>query len=653
MRRLFLPTSSPARLLGVGGRRGRLASAGLLGIASLIPGLVSAAQPAGRLVGFGARVVPYLEGNERFRAVSCSSSHGLALKEDGSLLAWGANTYGQADVPPGLPPVRAVGAGGSVSVVLLEDGTVRAWGGQRDIDVAVPADLSNVVAISVGSAHTLALRGDGTVASWGSTADGRRELPVDLNRVVSVAAGGRHSLVALEDGTVRGWGYNLSGQINVPADVTNAVAVAAGSRHSLAGLPDGRVRVWRSFGGLRADTYVAFAGGDDQSYGLRPDGIVVSGLQHLQSNVVALASGTHPEFAVSRDGRLVTWAREVAGVEQFELAQGEFQAVSIWDEGGANHLLAVRPDGTVLARHRLTGMPPTLQPPAGLSNVVAVSPGGGYGMALREDGTVVTWGDRGGPDKYPVPEGLAPVVAIAAGGGHRLALRADGTVVSWGAPLGPYSITPPPGLSNVVAIAAGVGHSVALKSDGTLVGWGERTSGQLSFPPGMTNVVAIAAAARHTLALTTGGRVLACGNDLPARVPEDLDEVVVIATCAGHALALRRDGTVVRWGSGGWGSQATPAHVRDIVALAAGGQGDFAIRVPFRFTRVTVTDRPRLSFWALAGRRYAVQFRGDLSAGTWADLQPEPLRGAGTEVTVQDEVPNATPHRFYRLVALP
>src|SRR2546425_1270418 len=66
--------------------------------------------------------------------------------------------------------------------------------------------------------------------------------------------------------------------------------------------------------------------------------------------------------------------------------------------------------------------------PAGLTNIIAVAAGLRRNMALREDGTVVTWG------RIPIrpPEDLRDVVAIAIGSSHYLALRDDGTVVAWG-----------------------------------------------------------------------------------------------------------------------------------------------------------------------------------------------------------------------------
>ena len=66
---------------------------------------------------------------ERFRwiqlqAISASALTGLALKADGTVVAWGANGSGQATVPNGLCNVIAVSAGGLFSMALESNGTV-------------------------------------------------------------------------------------------------------------------------------------------------------------------------------------------------------------------------------------------------------------------------------------------------------------------------------------------------------------------------------------------------------------------------------------------------------------------------------------------------------------------------------------------------
>jgi len=219
--------------------------------------------------------------------------------------------------------------------------------------------------------------------------------------------------------------------------------------------------------------------------------------------------------------------------------------------------------------------------PAGLSNVVAIACGHGHGLALRNDGTVVSWGVGvrtyyGDFGQTNVPSGLSNVVAVAGGWLHSLALRQDGTVVAWGVYASTTSpVTVPAGLSNVVATAGGDSHSLALKADGTLVGWGD-----LSVPRGLSNVVAIAAGSGHDLALKHDGKVVAWGSDLGLPTPpSSLSNVVAIATETWNNLALRADGTAVAWGFSSPGGQGSvPAGLSNIVAVATGMEHSLALK---------------------------------------------------------------------------
>ena len=70
-----------------------------------------------------------------------------------------------------------------------------------------------------------------------------------------------------------------------------------------------------------------------------------------------------------------------------------------------------------------------------------------------------------------IPAAATGVVAIAAGWGHSLALRNDGTIVSWGDDTyGQCDV--PAAATNIIAIAAGWYDSLALRSDGSLFAWG-------------------------------------------------------------------------------------------------------------------------------------------------------------------------------------
>ena len=61
-------------------------------------------------------------------AIAAGGDHTLALKNDGSVVAWGYNAFGEGTIPiAARSGVRAIAAGSLCSVALKNDGTVVAW----------------------------------------------------------------------------------------------------------------------------------------------------------------------------------------------------------------------------------------------------------------------------------------------------------------------------------------------------------------------------------------------------------------------------------------------------------------------------------------------------------------------------------------------
>src|SRR5918997_650316 len=95
--------------------------------------------------------VSNLEGTEELKAIAGGYDHSLALKDEGTVLAWGLNQDGQ-----------------------LGDGTNT--DSSTPVQVKDPNDpsgyLSGVSAIAAGGGHSLALKSDGTVWAWGANESG-------------------------------------------------------------------------------------------------------------------------------------------------------------------------------------------------------------------------------------------------------------------------------------------------------------------------------------------------------------------------------------------------------------------------------------------------------------------------------------------------
>ncbi|ARF18102.1 Ig-like domain-containing protein [Sporosarcina ureae] len=221
--------------------------------------------------------------------ISAGENHVLAVDEAGNVWAWGYSFYGQlgkktesyfSPIPEkiaGLDNVAAVAAGKDHSVALKKDGTVWAWGrntygqlglGDSANENVIPKQvtgLSNIIEIAAGDDHTLALKQDRTsLLAWGRNVtgqigDGGYEnkltpfLVKGVSNIRSVAAGDNHTIIVKDDGTVWQWGRNTSGILTsqtAPIQIqgmSDAVAIGGGGyldSFTLAVKSDGTVWQW-------------------------------------------------------------------------------------------------------------------------------------------------------------------------------------------------------------------------------------------------------------------------------------------------------------------------------------------------------------------------------------------------------------------------
>lgn len=259
-------------------------------------------------------------------AIAAGGWHSLALRADGTPIAWGNNSDGECDVPPALTNAVTISAGGYHSLAIRTDGTVLVWGANDSLQSTVPAGLGGVIAVAAGTWHSLALRADGAVVAWGDNAFGQTALPSSLGNVVAVAAGGNHSLFLKADGTVLACGENtdadghVSGQSVVPRDLSNVVAISAGDYHSLALKADGTVVAW---------------GDNSQGQCDVPADV---------TNVIAIACGGAHSLALQADGGVIAWGANWAG--QCDLPLGVSGVMGI--AAGAQHTLLLAEAGMPL-----------------------------------------------------------------------------------------------------------------------------------------------------------------------------------------------------------------------------------------------------------------------------------------------------------------
>lgn len=153
----------------------------------------------------------------------------VALRSDGSLLAWGDNLYGQCTIPQNLGRVIKICAGRSHVLVLLEDGSVVSWGGitidQENILLqTIPAGLQPAIDIAAGFRVNAGIGQDGTVYVWGSssTSEGSNFIiPSGAIPSSRIWGTGRHLLTAVKvSQTNEYWGIqphpNTNGLDTIP-----------------------------------------------------------------------------------------------------------------------------------------------------------------------------------------------------------------------------------------------------------------------------------------------------------------------------------------------------------------------------------------------------------------------------------------------------
>ncbi|MBI3043893.1 MAG: Ig-like domain repeat protein, partial [Betaproteobacteria bacterium] len=560
-------------------------------------------------------------------AVAAGEDSSYALKGDGTVWAWGYNGSGrlgdgstaQSLVPvqvSGLTNVSAIAAGQTHAVALKTDGTVWAWGygyygplgdGTSDDRLTpVQSAITGVIAIAAGYLTTRALKPDGTVWAWGYNGYGQlgdgstsnRYLPVvvtGVSGIMAIADGVGFAFLTRVDGAIYALGYNANGALG------NGTTTAASTP----------VQVY-----LGASSMVLASSSNPATTG-------------ADVTLTATLTGTSPTGTVTfRDGSTtlatVPVTTGTASYTTNTLTEGVHRITAEYSGDGSNN-----PEGSGVLVQTVGAF--------GLALKVAAGPAANHALAVKSDGTLLAWGYNSNGQlgdgtttsrsKAVRVDGISGVIAAAASESASIAIVggatvAQNTVWAWGDLVNDGSVRPVPAqvanLTGVTAVAAGRFHALALKSDGTVWAWGQNGNGRLgdgsttnrAVPVqvgGLSGVVAIAAGEDSSYALMADGTVWAWGYNgygqlgdntvtqrlLPVQVKDTagtgfLTGVSAIAAGRLHAAALKTDGTVWVWGYNGYGQvgdgntndRSTPSQsaIAGVMAISAGNDSTRALK---------------------------------------------------------------------------
>jgi alpha-tubulin suppressor-like RCC1 family protein len=336
--------------------------------------------------------------------VAAGSGHGLALRSDGTVWAWGSNGAGE-----------------------LGDGTTTS----RSTPVRVTG-LSGVTQVAACGYFSVALRSDGTVWAWGDnrggqlgrgTASNHEVTPArvrGLARVTKISAGADFVLALRSDGSVRAWGDNRRGQLGNGTTASSPVPVKVAGLSGVTGIAAGfDASIATRASGISAITSVWTWGSNDR--GQLGDGTLTSRstperVSGLPVSIAGISAGGGLVGHIGPGGTLAGGG--------FAAVLGTDGTVWAWGDDSAGQL-GNAPSGTPVTRPVNT-----IGTGSGISQLSA---GDFHMLALKPDGTVLAWGANGygqlgngstAPVTGPVQvTGLTGATQVAAGGEFSLAVH--------------------------------------------------------------------------------------------------------------------------------------------------------------------------------------------------------------------------------------
>lgn len=374
-------------------------------------------------------------------------SHGnaaYALRADGTVWAWGSNTYGElgtgecclssrtAAQITGLPGIASVTAGRRQGYAVDEDGAVWAWGNNLEGELGngtrehsdVPlkvAGIDHVVQLTAQGA-VVALRADGTVWTWG---DGVALEPAQVEGLSNIVRIDER-LALRSDGTVWAWGSNQNGQLGNGTFVSSPRAVPVSG---LVKVTDIVSTTWSNYAKLADGSWWAWGNNYYGQLGIGttadspvPVAIELPGSEY---DIVAVYGSA---YAYSTNGHALAW-----GDNRF----GELNV-------GASYVGSV---------------PVTRPVSMGVSSVRSLVPQwGNFALAVTPGGTVRAWGatsNRGEDDWGLLGNRVDCYGPYARGQYHNVEVL---------------------GLTGVKSLTVSSADAYALLDDGTVWGWGYITS---------------------------------------------------------------------------------------------------------------------------------------------------------------------------------
>ena len=435
--------------------------------------------------------VGYYNRNWTFK-INGGGGHVLGTRSDGSLWAWGLNTYGQLGdstvvsksqpIQIGMTSNWSVSAIGlNHSLAIRSTGTLWAWGynvyGQLGInnqtDKSSPTQVGTLTdwsSIAGGIYHSLSLKINGTLWTWGLNNAGQlgqgntiaKSSPVQIGALTSwlkISASQYNSFAIKTDGTLWAWGHNVYGSLGLGDVISRSSPVQVGAAVT---------SLWAEIASNGASISVIKPNGTLWSWGSGNSGQTgfsdsISRSSPVQvgtdTNWLSIANITAPATAaIKTNGTLWTWGAAL-GIAQ-NIATNKSSPTQVGTDTnwasivGNINFFALKTDGTLwdwgqnagggLGQNNTGPLTYRSSPTQVglLTNWLAVYPGGNFSFARKTDGTFWAWGynnqgylglgdkiDRSSPVQV---SGATDWSVVLAAGQSGALIKTDGTLWTWG-----------------------------------------------------------------------------------------------------------------------------------------------------------------------------------------------------------------------------
>jgi alpha-tubulin suppressor-like RCC1 family protein len=537
--------------------------------------------------GQGSKTSPYsISTDNTWKDVVCGSYYSLALKNDGSLWAWGFNFYGRTGILNATGVVRlptkvnnfnwvAIGTSDQASYGIKDDGSLWAWGNNSSgqlgdstlINKFTPIRIgfdSDWKSIMGGDDRVLAIKQNGSLWSWGFNRNGNfgdnsitskiipTKIGIENNWAKILSVSDLATFALKEDQSIWGWGKNLSGLVDstVNGDIPLPRKLNYGNDII-------------EIGNKISSTYFLSEKGTFSVIGPAKGTYVSNGKLPMRfnqvgsnSNWIDISSGDAASIALNSQDQMFVW--------------------------GITNIYSLKGDGSVIENIKYPELTVA-------SNINKIQAGYSTFFHIKNDGTLWGWGNNQslaiGADALSFftntrSGNLNDLKSVSSKFFHTLVLQNNGNLYGWGlnsnGECGQGTFYP-----NIYqgfigggfqSGSTGLRFSGGIKNDGSLWMWGKNDEGQLgdgtyldrNLPVRIgidNNWKELSLGTKTSIALKYDGSIWAWGNNVssqygngnfiqrnyPVRVGNDNDWKK-IEHYDSFTLALKNNGTLWGWG---------------------------------------------------------------------------------------------------------